>query len=217
MPAVSLMSDLDLLDPTLPRQLRFPGQADAPPGPVDLYVMYLFHHGFRRDLDSFAAAIDATPLDDRVAWQALSRRWALFADLLHDHQQGEDLGVWPRLRQRADAEQREVLWALEAEHDEIDPLLRECRQGFLRLAETPDPELAGDLRLGLLAARGRIRAHLDHEECVAMPIVQRLLDEADWERIQQDHFRTGVRLKRVVHLTGWGLHGVPADVRAAVL
>ena len=34
-----------------PAQLRLPGQAAAPEGPVDMYMMYLMHFGFRRDLD----------------------------------------------------------------------------------------------------------------------------------------------------------------------
>ena len=42
-----------------PRQLRLPGQAAAPEGPVDMQTMYLMHHAFRRDLDSFAAAVRA--------------------------------------------------------------------------------------------------------------------------------------------------------------
>lgn len=216
MPPVSFLSDLDPIDPTLPRQLRFPGQAGAPPGPVDLCAMYLAHHGFRRDLDAFVLAIDATPLGDRVAWPALSRRWSVFADLLRHHQQAEDLGVWHRLRERADAEQRALLWALEAEHDEIDPLLRECRQGFLWLSEDQDAGRLADLRLGLLAARERIRSHLDHEERLAMPVVQQRLSDEQWRRIERDHFRTGVPVNRLAALTAWALHQVPDELKTAV-
>ena len=33
-----------------PRQLRLPGQTAAPDGPVDMTIMYVMHHAFRRDL-----------------------------------------------------------------------------------------------------------------------------------------------------------------------
>ena len=37
--------------------LRLPGQAAAPDGPVDMTMMYLSHHAFRRDLAAFAEAV----------------------------------------------------------------------------------------------------------------------------------------------------------------
>ena len=40
-----------------PRQLRLPGQTAAPDGPVDMTIMYVMHHAFRRDLAAFAMAV----------------------------------------------------------------------------------------------------------------------------------------------------------------
>ena len=70
---------------TWPEQLVFPGQTAAHAGPVDMMMMYVMHHGFRRDLTAFAAAAQATPVDDRDAWRALSERWDLFSEILHHH------------------------------------------------------------------------------------------------------------------------------------
>ena len=36
-------------------QLRLPGQTAAHEGPVDMHMMYVMHHAFRRDLAAFAA------------------------------------------------------------------------------------------------------------------------------------------------------------------
>src|SRR3954454_20772298 len=58
-------------------QLRLPGQAAAPEGPVDMTMMYLMHHAFRRDLSLFATTVPRTPVEDRRAWRALEERWAL--------------------------------------------------------------------------------------------------------------------------------------------
>ena len=50
-------------------QLRLPGQAAAPDGPIDVSTMYFMHFGFRRDLDAFVTA-SRTPVTDRARWDA---------------------------------------------------------------------------------------------------------------------------------------------------
>ena len=54
-----------------PRPLTLPGQAAAPDGPLDMTMMYVMHHAFRRDLRALARAARVTPLGDRVAWREL--------------------------------------------------------------------------------------------------------------------------------------------------
>ena len=60
------------LDPTWPAQISLPGQTAAPEGPVDMYMMYVMHHAFRRDLTKLAAAAQCTPVGDRIAWRMLA-------------------------------------------------------------------------------------------------------------------------------------------------
>jgi hypothetical protein len=83
--------------------LLLPGQAAAPQGPADLSMMYVLHHGFRRDLARFVDAAHRTPPSERATWQALLERWDLFALLLHDHHDKEDEHLWPLLRGKAEA------------------------------------------------------------------------------------------------------------------
>ena len=100
--------------PEWPVQLRLPGQTAAHEGPVDMHMMYVMHHAFRRDLAAFAAAAAVTPSADRDTWQALARRWELFSTALHHHHAGEDAGLWPRLLEVADEQDRATLEAMEA-------------------------------------------------------------------------------------------------------
>ncbi|MFL6117640.1 MAG: hemerythrin domain-containing protein, partial [Catenulispora sp.] len=60
-------------------QISLPGQTHIADGPYDQTPMYLMHHAFRRDLAAFAAAVPATPVEDRVTWRRLQQRWELFA------------------------------------------------------------------------------------------------------------------------------------------
>ena len=45
------------------RQLRLPGQAAAPDGPLDVSTMYFMHFAFRRDFVAFVAASRTRAVD----------------------------------------------------------------------------------------------------------------------------------------------------------
>ena len=62
---------------TWPDQILLSGQAAAPEGPLDMWMMYVTHHAYRRDLAKFCAAAQATPAGARRSWRALLARWEL--------------------------------------------------------------------------------------------------------------------------------------------
>jgi hemerythrin-like domain-containing protein len=188
---------------TYPDQLMLPGQTAAHGGPVDMTVMYLMHHAFRRDLRRFAAAVPVTPVEDRATWAALAARWEQFSMMLHHHHAGEDAGIWPWLLERASDAEREVLEAMEAEHETIDPLLAGCAEHFAALGsrdgghgQHPDQRELDELdrhRAGLSvrlsATRDALGQHLRHEETGAIPIIQAHMTESDWKAIEKEHFK----------------------------
>jgi iron-sulfur cluster repair protein YtfE (RIC family) len=202
--------------PSWPDQLTFPGQTAAHPGPVDMMMMYVMHHGFRRDLAAFAAAAAATPAQARTTWRALASRWQLFAEVLHHHHAGEDAGLWPALLERADAEGRRTLEAMEAEHAEIDPILTACAAGFQRLAQHTDEDARAALAVRLCAARESLGRHLQHEETEAIAIIQQVLTQQEWEDIEATHFRADLPFAKVLAIVPWCAHGVPGPLRRAV-
>lgn len=195
-----------------PEQLMLAGQTAAHPGPVDMTMMYVMHHAFRRDLAAFAAAAGRTPATDRKAWRAMAERWDTFATALHHHHSGEDAGLWPALMDRADAEGRTVLEAMEAEHAEIDPILEACATGFERLAEAPDEDVRRALAVRLVAAKERLGEHMRHEETDAIALIQDSLTPEEWEAITKEHFDTGVPFRQILRLVPWVAHELPDDV-----
>ncbi|MGL5819892.1 MAG: hemerythrin domain-containing protein [Phycicoccus sp.] len=205
-------------------QITLPGQAATVPGPLDMTGMYVMHHAFRRDLGTLGAAVSVTPVVDRETWQALARRWELFADVLHHHHDGEDRGYWPLLRTRATAAEREVLDAMEAEHAQIGPVLDACAAGFARMTtggSRGNRAWAHDARrtlVGHLAeARSHLDAHLAHEETAALPLLHRYLTTEEDERIEAEYFRGGLPLTMILRVVPWALHEVPDDERRRVL
>jgi hemerythrin-like domain-containing protein len=197
--------------PAWPRQLRLPGQAAAPEGPIDMQMMYVMHHAFRRDLDAFAIAVKQTPVAERRTWRLLADRWDLFAEVLHGHHSVEDDGVWPAVRAAGAPEDLATMAAMEAEHEEIDPLLESCAAGFRRLGERADEDARAALAVRVHAARESLRRHLAHEEAEAIAIIQRVLTPTDWARIEQAHAAAEGRRGKVVRIVPWAAHRMPRE------
>ena len=198
--------------PDWPTQIRLVGQTAAAEGPVDMFMMYVMHHAFRRDLAKLTEAAHCTPVSDRVAWHLLRGRWEVFAEALHGHHSGEDAGLWPLLLERGTEDDRETLEAMEAEHAEFEPLLEACEQGFARLAEHADDDARAALAVRLAATRECLARHLEHEETGAIPIIQRVLTQDDWERLDEEHFKEDLTPGKVVRVVPWAAYGVPQEV-----
>jgi iron-sulfur cluster repair protein YtfE (RIC family) len=179
--------------------------------------MYVMHHAFRRDLRAVARAARVTPLGDRVAWRELDRRWRLFAYVLHHHHTGEDEGIWPLLAERVTEAERPVLTAMEAEHHLIDPVLERCADLFQRLTVDRDQDAQQSLVRAFDRARPLLEDHLAHEEREAIPLMQRYVTPEEDERIEREHFRAGVPLRRLLEVVPWVLHELPPDARDRVL
>jgi hemerythrin-like domain-containing protein len=203
--------------PTAVPQVLLPGQAAAPEGPVDLIMMYVMHHAFRRDLAAFAARVPTVAVGDAPAWRALAERWDGFAHVLHNHHSGEDAGLWPLLLERVDAagdaEGRATLEAMEAEHADIDPLLEACGRGFARMAEGGTADDRAALAVRTAAARDALGRHLVHEESEAMGLLQRHLTQHDWDSVDRRFFKKRLTPGEVAFAVPWVCLGLPADVR----
>ena len=195
---------------TWPRQLRLPGQAAAPDGPLDMATMYLMHHAFRRDLDAFAEAVRNTPVDDRKTWALLADRWELFAEVLHKHHSAEDDLIWPALMSLGTSDDVAVLEAMEAEHGEIDPLLESCAAGFRRLAQRADEDARAALAVRVCAARESLRRHLGHEETEAIAILQRLITPEQWDEIEKQ-IGKDTTLRYAAQVVPWVAHCIPRE------
>jgi hypothetical protein len=197
---------------TWPEQLTLPGQSHTAEGPHDLGGMYLMHHAFRRDLDRFHAAVIATPVGDARTWARLARRWDRFAEVLHHHHTVEDEAIWPPLLDAADAagaaEDRDVLEAMEAEHELVDPALARCREGFTAMAEHPCSDHRNALDVRVIAVREVLVVHLGHEEGDALPLVQRTMTTEQWAASEAAASK-GYPLRLVPFLLGWVADGLP--------
>ncbi len=206
--------------PATGRLLDLPGQQHVAEGPLDLNGMYLAHHAFRRDLARFATAARETPVAAADVWRALAVRWDRFSDVLHHHHTTEDDVLWPQLFElvdaRGDTAGRATLEAMEAEHEVIDPLLADCAAGFAAMAHTPGTATRDRLAETTRTARDTLSAHMGHEERAALPLVQSLLTEEGWQRVEKAA-GAGAGPAEVLFLVPWVADGLsPEHLDAAV-
>jgi hemerythrin-like domain-containing protein len=98
-------------------------------------MMMMSHHGFRRDLGRFLAALQRLAPGDAARAEALRGEWANFHAALHGHHQMEDAGMFPGMRAQSPA-LASCIDGLAADHRKIDPLLEEGDRAFAQLPET---------------------------------------------------------------------------------
>jgi hypothetical protein len=109
-----------------------------------------------------------------------------------------------------------TLEAMEAEHAEIDPLLESCAAGLGRLAQRADEDARAALAVRVSAARESLRRHLAHEETDAIAILQRVLTDAEWRTLEEEHFHRRAGLRYAARLVPWAAYGVPRETQERV-
>jgi len=186
-------------------------------GDADLTIMLAAHGALRRDLERLARAADFADLPDPGGRASVRAGWETFKRQLHLHHTAEDMVVWPALRQRLahSDDAQSVLDAMEAEHQQIDPLLSAMDDAFARAGEgrRGDARAISDVTDALATS---LAAHLAHEERDGLPLIGRALTAAEWRSV-------GFKIVRKNGLSAggemfpWLADGADADQAAAVI
>jgi Hemerythrin HHE cation binding domain len=166
---------------------NLPASSDAArygAGDADLTIMLAAHAAFRRDLALLAQAATFADLPDPGRRASVQAGWELFKRQLHLHHTAEDAIVWPALRERLTGsdQAQSVLDAMEAEHQQIDPLLAAVDDAFGRAGDghRADPRAIGDAADALATSLTR---HLAHEERDGLPLIGLALTAAEWRSV----------------------------------
>jgi hemerythrin-like domain-containing protein len=162
---------------------RLPGSDAARhgTGDADLTIMLAAHGALRRDLERLARAAAFANLPDPGGRASVRAGWETFKRQLHLHHTAEDTVVWPALRPRLahSDDAQSVLDAMEAEHQQIDPLLAAVDEAFARAGEghRGDARAISDVTDALATS---LTAHLAHEERDGLPLIGVALTAAEW-------------------------------------
>ena len=177
---------------------------------VDLTIMLVSHDAFRRDIRRLQKAAASRALDNPLEGKRVRTGWEIFKTQLLIHHEGEDRDLWPRMAKgfSGSAERLSTLRELEAEHEQIDPLLAEVE------AAMADPESRRDRLEQALGQLGDcLESHLEHEEKDGLPYVQEALSEKEWKAFIGDQ-RNNLGFKGAAEFFPWVLdEATPENVK----
>lgn len=137
---------------------------------IDVFLMYVTHDAFRRDLERLAAAAAS----GRTGNPGVRAGWENFKRQLHVHHTVEDNDLWPQL-ERAVADRPAdlaLVQQMKAEHAALDPVLDRVDEGIAAGAR--------DLVQRVAALAEVLGGHMKHEEESALPLIQEVLTLKDW-------------------------------------
>jgi len=161
-------------------------------------ALMMSHHGFRRDLARFAAALEAVAAGDTARLDPLREEWRNLRNTLHGHHQSEDTGLFPGLAGQH-ASLRATLDQLTADHRRIDPLLEGDDRAFAELPRTAGE--AGQVVSELAAILDR---HLATEEAEVIPHLRALKGFPPPSTSEEGEM--------YAHGFAWASHGIAPEV-----
>jgi len=187
------------------------------PGPTrpDTREMVVIHNVFRRIFGDLPGLIREAPAGDVTRAGVLADAFVEVATGLHHHHGNEDEILWPTLLERVQVERSFVLRA-EEQHERVHELLE---RGHVRAASfRTDPSAEKrDAFAGTVAELdAALREHMADEERYILPLVERHLTVAEWDRLGE-RGRASIPKDRLLVQLGWILDGLDADERREFL
>ncbi|WP_055587483.1 hemerythrin domain-containing protein [Peterkaempfera griseoplana] len=187
-------------------------KADEPM--ADTRDMYMAHAALRRELRLLPGVIrSAQPGDSRRA-EVVGAHAALVCAVLHGHHEGEDLFLWPRLRERGGAAAEAIVPTMEQQHHDIEQRYAEVT-GLLRTWRSTawGGEALAEAVEGLAAALER---HMALEEREVLPLAEKYVTAKEWHQLGE-HGMAAIP-KRILPLVfGMAMYEGDPEVVKAVL
>lgn len=149
--------------------------------------MPLIHRIFRRQFAEVRALVETVPAGDTTRVGAVADHLGFLLDGLHMHHTTEDDLVWPKLLDRVGLD-APLVARMEEQHQQIDASVADVRAAMSAWRSDPAPATASALadRIGEFLVV--LERHLDEEERVVVPLIDRYLSEAEWREVGQRGF-----------------------------
>lgn len=155
--------------------------------PADTRMMGIVHSALKRDLRRARDVLSAEPPPRGRQRVALGEHVAWMLDFLHGHHSGEDLGLWPLVRDRNPGAAG-LLDSMEADHARIAPAAEVAATAAAAYTTTTTDAPRAALVSALDDLLGVLVPHLDREVAEAMPVVSTSISDRDWKDIEQRYF-----------------------------
>lgn len=181
----------------------------------DTRDMLVVHTAIRREFAALPALVRGVAAGDTERAAVVGGHYALMARLLHIHHEGEDVALWPVLRERA-PETAELVARMEREHADLGAALATADADVPRWQSDPSAAAREEAAAAIEGVQRVLEAHLAEEEAEVLPLAERVLTVAEWDAIGE-HARAHVTPDTAFVVFGMLLEEAPAPVAEAML
>ncbi|MFI5669524.1 hemerythrin domain-containing protein [Streptomyces sp. NPDC051704] len=150
--------------------------------PITTHDMVVVHRMFRREFGEAAGRVHGVRHGSRAQVRLVADRLDLLLDTLHDHHEGEDRLLWPKLAERLPAQGG--LWKrLRGQHAELSALLARAKDLLGAWAAAGGSTHREELADTFDRLSKAVGDHFDQEEREALPLVPGVVSQAEWDEI----------------------------------
>ncbi|ONH25243.1 hemerythrin domain-containing protein [Pseudofrankia asymbiotica] len=151
--------------------------------PFDGREMYLVHTMLRREFGLGPGLVHGASDGDPARARVLVDHIALVSTVLHHHHGAEDAYVWPLLVDRLTDQATPLVDLMESQHREVTRLGRAADAAADRWLEEPTAVARETFAHILGELRSALWAHLAAEEEQVVPLMEKAITMAEWNRI----------------------------------
>jgi hemerythrin-like domain-containing protein len=184
-----------------------------PASPADTSMMRIVHSALRRDLDRALRALTGEQPPDGRRRSAIADQLMWMMSFLDAHHRSEDCGLYPLVRERSSAAVA-VLDDMAADHGAVAGAVRKVEAAATAYGTRDDRE---PLVAALRELRDVLLPHLRREEDEVMPIVARVVTNAEWQAIEHQHNLAGKSPAQLGREGHWLIDDADEHDRATVL
>lgn len=181
---------------------------------ADVRDMYMAHANLRREISLLPKLIqDVAPGDTKRA-EVVGEHASMVCGVLHQHHEGEDLLLWPRLSERGGAEAEAIVPLMHAQHHAIE----EANAEVSRLLPGWRATAQGGAELAAAFERLRVALmeHLATEESQLLPLAEKYVTAAEWKEMGEHGMRATPK-KYLALITGMTMYEGDPEVIKGVL
>jgi hemerythrin-like domain-containing protein len=176
-------------------------------------MMRIVHNALRRDLRRARAVLTHVPPPDDRQRVAIAEHLEWMMAFLEAHHRSEDVGLYPVVRQR-DPGAAPLLDDMARDHENVALAIVQLEKAAAAYAERDERDA---LVHALDDLTDVLLPHLQREEDEAMPVVSRVLTNAEWRDLEQRYNLDGKSMAQLGREGHWLIDDASAEDRARVL
>lgn len=190
------------------------GDIDAPL--VDVRDMVVVHTALLREFRLAPSAVMRVEAGAVRRAAVVDRHLGFVCDLLHHHHAGEDVLLWPKVRERVPAA-TQIIDDVETQHAQISTAMERVTTARARWAQDPEAENRDALATALRSLYDQLKDHLDLEERAVLPLAAVALTDAEWHAVGETAVASTPKAALPLVFGMFAYEGDPAVLRGMLM